>query len=86
MHRTFKQIKKWVIGVVGVIVTLAGIAMLVLPGPAFLVIPAGLGILATEFEWARKLLHTFKERFDKEIEKIKKKREARKQSKKDSSA
>lgn len=86
MHRTFRQIKKWIIGVVGVIVTLAGIAMLVLPGPAFIVIPMGLGILATEFEWARRLLHTFKERFEKEIEKIKQKREARKQKKTDKSA
>ncbi|WP_348650829.1 PGPGW domain-containing protein [Thermodesulfovibrio sp. 1176] len=30
--------------------------MLVLPGPAFLVIPLGLGILAIEFSWARRLL------------------------------
>ena len=38
---------------------LAGIAMIALPGPAFIIIPAGLAILATEFEWA----HRFKERF-----------------------
>ncbi len=31
-----------------------GIAMVVLPGPAVLVIPIGLGILATEFVWARR--------------------------------
>jgi tellurite resistance protein TerC len=31
--------------------------MLVLPGPAIIVIPAGLAILATEFAWARRLLH-----------------------------
>lgn len=30
--------------------------MLVLPGPALLVIPAGLAILAVEFAWARKWL------------------------------
>ena len=30
--------------------------MLVLPGPAFIVIPAGLAILALEFAWARRLL------------------------------
>jgi putative transmembrane protein PGPGW len=30
--------------------------MLVLPGPAVVVIPAGLAILATEFPWARRLL------------------------------
>jgi tellurite resistance protein TerC len=35
-----------------------GVAMLVLPGPAILLIPLGLGILATEFRWARKWLTT----------------------------
>lgn len=39
-----------------------GVALIVLPGPAFLVIPAGLGILATEFVWARRLLLFGKER------------------------
>ena len=32
-----------------------GVALLVLPGPAFIIIPAGLAILATEFVWARRL-------------------------------
>ena len=32
---------------------LIGIALLVLPGPAFIVIPIGLAILATEYAWAR---------------------------------
>lgn len=39
-----------------------GIAMIVLPGPAIVVIPIGLSILATEFVWARNLLHRIKER------------------------
>ena len=34
----------------------AGIAMLILPGPALAVIPIGLGMLALEFAWAEKLL------------------------------
>lgn len=38
--------------------------MIVLPGPAVVVIPIGLAILATEFIWARKLLVTVKERFE----------------------
>ena len=42
--------------VTGFTVLLAGLAMTVLPGPAIITIPAGLGILATEFIWARKLL------------------------------
>jgi uncharacterized protein (TIGR02611 family) len=43
-------------GMVGTIVTLAGVAMLALPGPAFVVIPIGLAMLAREFEWAERLL------------------------------
>ena len=34
----------------------AGVAMLLLPGPALAVIPIGLGMLALEFAWAEKLL------------------------------
>jgi uncharacterized protein (TIGR02611 family) len=41
---------------VGVAVLGAGIAMLVLPGPAFVVIPIGLAILSLEFAWAEHLL------------------------------
>ena len=42
--------------VVGGTLLLIGVAMIVLPGPAFVVIPAGLAVLATEFLWARRLL------------------------------
>jgi len=42
--------------IVGATVTLAGIAMLVTPGPAFVVIPIGLAMLALEFAWAERLL------------------------------
>jgi len=38
--------------------------MIVLPGPAVVVIPIGLAILATEFIWARKILVTVKERIE----------------------
>jgi tellurite resistance protein TerC len=37
--------------------------MLVLPGPAVVVIPAALAILAVEFLWARSCLAWFRERF-----------------------
>ena len=50
------QAQKLVVAVVGGSVVLVGIAMLVLPGPAILVIPLGLAILATEFLWARRWL------------------------------
>ena len=48
-----KVVKRVIVSVVGVTVLLIGIALLVLPGPAFVVIPVGLAILATEFAWAR---------------------------------
>lgn len=41
-------------------VLLLGVAMIILPGPAILVIPLGIGILATEFAWARH----YKEKID----------------------
>ncbi|MEA2295736.1 MAG: hypothetical protein QOE86_3375 [Solirubrobacteraceae bacterium] len=42
--------------VLGVLVTVAGVAMLVTPGPAFVVIPIGLAMLAMEFAWAESAL------------------------------
>jgi tellurite resistance protein TerC len=48
--------KRIVVAVIGGTVTLIGIALIVLPGPAFIVIPIGLSILATEFLWARRWL------------------------------
>lgn len=52
----FPAAKRIVIAVIGGTVTLIGIALIVLPGPAFIVIPVGLSILATEFLWARRWL------------------------------
>lgn len=40
----------------GVLITLAGVAMLILPGPALVVIPVGLAVLSLEFSWAERLL------------------------------
>lgn len=57
----YRNGRKAVVLVVGSAVTLAGIALLVLPGPAFIVIPAGLAILALEFEFARRWLAKLKE-------------------------
>ena len=50
------SIRKIVIGIVGMTVLGIGTAMIALPGPAFIVIPLGLAILATEFLWARRWL------------------------------
>jgi len=61
VHLTYKVARRIVITVLGVTVLLIGLALIVLPGPAFVVIPAGLAILSLEFAWARHWLHKLKE-------------------------
>lgn len=56
LQYSFRTVKKLVILITGGFVLLVGIAMLVLPGPAILVIPLGLAILALEFKWAQRIL------------------------------
>ena len=52
-YGSYKVAKRIAIALVGGTVLLVGVAMIVLPGPAFVVIPAGLAILSIEFAWAR---------------------------------
>jgi uncharacterized protein (TIGR02611 family) len=54
--------KRIAVTIVGFGVLLAGIAMLVLPGPGIVVILAGLAILATEYVWAERMLAEAKRR------------------------
>jgi Putative transmembrane protein (PGPGW) len=49
-------VRKIVIAVIGTTILLIGVALIVLPGPAFIVIPIGLSILASEFIWARRVI------------------------------
>jgi len=56
LHDVTPFVRRVIVGVIGGTVLLIGIALLVLPGPALLVIPLGLAILATEFVWARRWL------------------------------
>ncbi len=53
---TLKQARRIVILVVGTSLLIVGAVMIVLPGPAFIVLPAGLALLGTEFVWARRLI------------------------------
>lgn len=55
-HRRRHLIIRVLYVAVGFTVLLGGLAMLVTPGPAFVVIPIGLAILALEFAWAEELL------------------------------
>lgn len=58
---TYKAGRRIVITVVGMTVLLIGIVLIVTPGPAFIVIPAGLAILSIEFAWARNWLRKLRE-------------------------
>jgi len=55
-----KLLRRVVIAIAGGTVLIVGVLMIVLPGPAILVIPAGLAILALEFAWAGHLLRKIK--------------------------
>jgi len=55
-HLSLKQAKRIGIAIIGFTILLVGILLIVLPGPAILVIPLGLVVLGSEFVWARRLL------------------------------
>lgn len=55
-HKERSIVMRGLFVVVGLTLLFGGIAMLVLPGPAFVVIPIGLAILSLEFVWADRLL------------------------------
>ncbi len=52
--------KRIAVFVLGMALVVAGVAMLVLPGPGIVVIIAGLAVLATEFAWAERMLDSAK--------------------------
>ena len=59
---TYRWARRIAISVVGGTVLAIGVAMIVLPGPAFVVIPLGLAILGAEYAWARRWLRKVKSR------------------------
>jgi tellurite resistance protein TerC len=58
----YRWVRRIVVAIVGGTVLAIGIALLVLPGPAFVVIPIGLAILGAEFAWARHWLRVARDR------------------------
>ncbi|MGH8129342.1 MAG: PGPGW domain-containing protein [Steroidobacteraceae bacterium] len=50
---TYQWARRIAVAVIGGSILLLGVAMVVLPGPAIIVIPIGLGVLGLEFAWAR---------------------------------
>lgn len=63
-RRVSRQVARVVRTVGGVLLLLAGAAMLVLPGPGLLVIAAGLALLAVDYHWAKRLLVRTRQRID----------------------
>jgi uncharacterized protein (TIGR02611 family) len=63
-------VKTVVVAVLGGLLTLAGIALLVLPGPGFVLVAAGLAVLATRFSWAKKPLDYAKDKAQQGIEEV----------------
>ncbi len=57
-HRVYRT----VVGVLGTVVMAAGLVMVPFPGPGWLVVFVGVGILASEFDWAKRLLDFGKEK------------------------
>jgi uncharacterized protein (TIGR02611 family) len=58
--RTVEQVRRIFFVIAGFTLLLAGVVMLVTPGPGMLVILFGLGLLAAEFVWARRLMDRIK--------------------------
>ncbi|MET8049587.1 MULTISPECIES: TIGR02611 family protein [unclassified Streptosporangium] len=54
--RTGRLTLKIVIGTIGAVLVIGGLIMVPFPGPGWLVVFAGLAVLATEFHWAHRLL------------------------------
>lgn len=65
------------ITIVGVVVLLAGLALLVLPGPGWLLIFVGLSILGTEYVWAQRLLRMAKEQANNAKDKVLRRKQAK---------
>jgi uncharacterized protein (TIGR02611 family) len=56
-HRWLDLTYRIVVGVLGAAIVVLGFVLIPLPGPGWLIVFAGLALLATEFAWADRLLH-----------------------------
>jgi uncharacterized protein (TIGR02611 family) len=76
MKNAYQQLpKRWrkiVVGVAGIPVLIVGIIAIPYPGPGWLIVFAGLGILSTEFPWANRILKYARKKYDAWNEWIKK--------------
>jgi len=68
------SVRRLIVFLIGSTVLLAGVLMLVLPGPGIVVIIGGLAILATEFAWANRLLTHARDRAARVAQKLRKRK------------
>ncbi|NMH90399.1 TIGR02611 family protein [Pseudonocardia bannensis] len=61
---TLRRTYRICVGIVGTLVLAAGIIAIPYPGPGWLIVFAGLAILASEFEWAQRVLHYARGKYD----------------------
>jgi uncharacterized protein (TIGR02611 family) len=59
--RTVEQFRRVFLVIAGFTLLLAGMVMLITPGPGMLLIFLGLGLLAAEFAWAHRLMDRIKQ-------------------------
>jgi uncharacterized protein (TIGR02611 family) len=81
VKKTYRALRKFAVFSAGSIVIIAGIILLVIPGPGLLTIAVGLLILSSEFEWAERHLKRVKKRMRDIYEKAKMKQEELKDKK-----
>jgi len=63
-------VKRLAVAVIGCVLLLVGVALLVLPGPGFVLIAGALALLATQFEWAKRPLDYAKDKASVGIEEV----------------
>lgn len=64
MAEAGKKMRKIFIGIVGGIVLVVGVIAIPYPGPGWLIVFTGLAILSTEFDWAKRVLHFARGKYD----------------------
>ena len=67
-RRRAEFVYRIVVAVIGLAILAVGILAIPYPGPGWAIVFVGLGILATEFDWARRLLAYARARYDKVME------------------
>jgi uncharacterized protein (TIGR02611 family) len=55
-HKQRSRLYRIGFAALGMLILVGGVVMLITPGPAFVLIPIGLAMLALEFAWAERLL------------------------------